>query len=129
MSLFLKRLAANWAQKGSATRVVASLVGATAIGQAFVFASTPFVSRLYSPTEIGQFGLFLSFLSVGGVAVTARYELAIPGASDDDEALALVGLSIGVSFLISLVCAGVLWLLISWQLLSFGLLPNWAPIA
>jgi len=126
---FLNGLATRWLQKGSATRVTASLVGSTAVGQVLVFASTPLISRLYSPAEIGQFGLFFSFLTVSSVAVTARYELAIPGARDDPDAIALVRLSFTLSLLISLVCAGVLWLAIKWHLLSFELLPHWTPVA
>jgi O-antigen/teichoic acid export membrane protein len=105
---------------------MASLIGGTAAGQALIFASTPVISRIYSKADLGKFGLFLSFLSVAGVAATARFELAIPGAPRDDEAVALLKLALVVTLPASLVCAAVLWALRAAGLLSFPDLPVWA---
>ncbi len=108
---------------------MASLIGGTAAGQALVFASTPVISRIYSKADLGKLGLFLSFLSVAGVAATARFELAIPGAPRDEEAVELLKLALLVTLPASLVSGAVLWGLRSGGLLSFADLPAWAIAA
>lgn len=125
----LEQASARWLPFGSTARTFAALVGGTALGQAFVLATTPLISRLYTQSEIGQFGLFLSFLSVGVVASTARYELAIPSAETDEDAIAILYLTMGLSVPVALLGGGCLWLLIRWNILAFGALPSWTSVA
>ena len=125
----IRQLTHRWLALGSSSRFLALLVGGTAVGQALVFLTTPIISRLYSQTEIGQFGLFLAFLSVAGVAVTARYELAIPSAENDGHATTLLLLSLALIVPVSFVCAAALFVLVRWKLLAFGALPLWTVLA
>ena len=119
----------RWLPFGIADRAFAGLVGGTALGQALVLASTPFISRLYTQTEIGQFGLFLSFMSVAVVVVTARYELAIPSAQSDDEAITILLLTLRLALPAALLGGASLWLMIKRNLLALGVLPLWTVLA
>jgi len=86
------------------------LAGGTAVGQIAQVASSPVISRLYSPADFGALTLYVSVLSLITVAASLRYEIAIPIAEDDDTAgnllvlcLAIVlstGLVIGVAVLL-----------------------------
>ncbi len=64
--------------KGRLGRAVAVLVTGTAFGQLIVLAASPLVTRLYTPADFGVLGVFSAFLGILGIAVTLRYELAIP---------------------------------------------------
>jgi O-antigen/teichoic acid export membrane protein len=77
-----------------------------------VVVASPIWSRLYDPTAFGRYGLVLSFLSAATVAVSLRYEFAIPIAQSEDEALELVLLALICSIPISLL-AGVIFLIFS----------------
>jgi O-antigen/teichoic acid export membrane protein len=98
------------------------------LGQVLVLATTPLISRLYTQSEVGEFGLFLSFLSVGVVASTARYELAIPSAETDQDALAILLLTLSLSVPVAFLGGICLWLLIKSNILAFGALPSWTAI-
>lgn len=87
---------------------------------------SPIWSRLYNPAAFGQYGLVLSFLSAATVAVSLRFEYAIPIAADEGEALELVLLALISSIPMSLL-AGAIFLTLSLRgLFGFGAL---APLA
>jgi O-antigen/teichoic acid export membrane protein len=98
--------------KSQGIRQAFALGTGTAIGQAAVVVASPIWSRLYDPTAFGRYGLVLSFLSAATVAVSLRYEFAIPIAQSEDEALELVLLALICSIPISLL-AGVIFLIFS----------------
>lgn len=56
-------------------RVVRVFIG-TLGAQLIQISSNVLLARLYSPSEMGIYSLWFGLLSVGGVVVTARYELA-----------------------------------------------------
>jgi O-antigen/teichoic acid export membrane protein len=100
----------------------------TAIGQAAVVAATPIWSRLYDPIAFGKFGLVFSFLTATTVAVSLRYELAIPVARNEDEAQDLVFLAFLCSIPVS-IFAGVIFLTLTLRgLLGFGAIEPWSAI-
>jgi O-antigen/teichoic acid export membrane protein len=106
--------------KNQGLRQAFALGTGTAIGQAAVVAASPIWSRLYDPVAFGRYGLVLSFLSAATVAVSLRFEFAIPVAQDDDEALELVFLALICSIPVSLL-AGVTFLVFSLRdLFGFG---------
>ncbi len=108
---------------GSFLRQSVVLAGGTAAGQAIIVLSTPILSRLYTPAELGQYGLFLAFVNTAAVAVALRYELALPAADDSEEAGALALLVLLLSIPLSLACGGLLAALIHLRLLSYETLP------
>lgn len=115
--------------RASLTGRVARLVAATATGQSAVLLSTPLIARIYSQAEIGEFGLFLSFLTGSAVAVTARYELSLPSVKDDDEAEDLLRIALILCLPLCVLFALVFAVFIKLNLLSFGLLPWWSGAA
>ena len=64
-----------------------SLAGATALAQGFVFLVAPLVTRLYSPSAFGAFGLLLGVGAVVGSVGTGRLEHAIPVARSTADAV------------------------------------------
>ena len=71
---------------GRFARNVAVLAGGTALGQAVLIAVSPLLTRLYSPADIGRFGVFSAAVGVGSVIVCLRYEAAIVSAEPEDVA-------------------------------------------
>ena len=60
------------------------------IGQGLLVASTPFLTRLYTPEDFGLFAVFGAFTSILVTMVALRYEYAIPLEQNERTALALV---------------------------------------
>ena len=115
---------------GVFARQVAMLTTGTAVGQLIVLAVTPLLTRLYSPDDLGVFGLFASFLSVAAVATCLRLEWGVASAPDETEAAGLLALCLIVCPLASLLLAVALAALIRADLMAFGLLPLWTvPLA
>ena len=115
---------------GVFARQVAMLTTGTAVGQLVVVAVMPLLTRLYSPSDLGMFGLFSSFLGVAGVATCLRLEWGVASARAPDEAAGLLALCLVVCPVASLVLAAALAALIAGNVVSFGLLPPWTvPLA
>lgn len=87
--------------KSNYAKNVITLITGTSLAQAIPIAITPILTRLYTPADFGIFALFSAICAILTVIVTGRYELAIVVPEDDLEALNLVYLSIGLSFVIS----------------------------
>ena len=104
-------------------RHVATLAGGSAVGQAVGIVATPILTRLYTPEDLGHFGLYTSFVTVATVVLTLSYELAVVSADDDREGSYLVLGAVLVSLPLSLVFAFILHLLIQNAILGYGGLP------
>ncbi|GAB4140905.1 MAG: lipopolysaccharide biosynthesis protein [Bacteroidia bacterium] len=83
--------------KSDFARHVITLVTGTGIAQVLAFLSAPLLSRLFEPEDFSVFALFSSTSAIIGVVATARYELAIPLPAKDNDALALLRLSLLIS--------------------------------
>lgn len=110
----------------SFTANVIRLGGGTALGQALVIATTPIITRLYSPEQMGLMGLFISFVGFASIAVAWRYELAIVSAQDDNEANALLLISLFLVLPTSLLAGLFMLLMIRYDIISYSDLPAWA---
>lgn len=109
---------------------VATLIGAAGAGHAILILSSPITSRIYSPEDFGQLGLFSALVICAAVLGAFRYESAIIAADTDNDAENLViGASI-LSAVSSLVAGGVLYALVIKGLLGYGALSPWSvPVA
>jgi len=87
--------------KNSFVRSVLVLGGGTAGSQAILILSAPLLTRLYSIEAFGVLAVFMAFLSTISVISSLRYELAIPIAEDEEEAVHVVVLALVIAFLIS----------------------------
>lgn len=108
---------------------VIKLAGGSAIGQALVMLSTPFITRLYSPADMGVFGIFMSFISFASVGVALRYDLAIVAARDEFEANVLLIASIALAIPCVVIASVVLFGMIRFNVLGYGVLPAWSAVA
>lgn len=88
--------------KSQFTRNVITLMTGTALAQALPIAITPILTRMYTPDEFGVFAVYIAICSILAVLVTGRYELAIIVPEHDEDAINIMALSIGLSFIISL---------------------------
>ncbi|HJV36041.1 lipopolysaccharide biosynthesis protein [Geomonas sp.] len=89
-------------QKHSFFRNVSLLVGGTLIAQVVSALAAPVLTRLYSPQDFGTLAVFSSLIAVLVVVGALRYEMAIPMAKTEEEAVHLVVASIGFFALFSL---------------------------
>jgi lipopolysaccharide exporter len=111
---------------GRYTGATLQLGGSTAVAQGIVILSAPILTRVYSPAEMGQFGILLAFVGFAAVLVNLRYDMAIVSAPSDTEAARLLAISGIVVVPMSLAAAGLLLVFIRWRVLSFGALSMWS---
>jgi O-antigen/teichoic acid export membrane protein len=88
--------------KRSFLRNVFTLAGGTTISQGVVVLASPILTRLYTPEVFGSFGVFVSLVMVLACIATLGYEFAIPLPEDENHALAICGLSMGIALLYTL---------------------------
>jgi O-antigen/teichoic acid export membrane protein len=89
--------------RSSFVRGVVVLGGGAAASQLILMAVAPLLTRLYSAQDFGVVAVFGSMLSILSVVSSLRYELAIPIAKDDEEALHGVVLALLVAVATTLV--------------------------
>ena len=101
------------------------LAGGTAVAQLFTAVAAPFITRLYNPAEVGQFGLVLTFVNVAAVVLSLRLEMAIVSCPTDDEAARLARLAILLVPLATLASTLVFLALVLVPIGPYGEIPAW----
>ena len=91
-------LARGWRSVGGIARAFIVVGGATIIGQGAVLLAAPILARLYAPSDFGLLAAFGGVLSMLVAVASLRFDLAIPLAADNEEAVHLLLLSNAVSF-------------------------------
>jgi O-antigen/teichoic acid export membrane protein len=112
--------------RGRFARGAAMLTGGTALGQMIVILSTPIITRLYSPQELGLASSFLAILLIVGVGSSLRYDYAILLPEDTSAAVHLLIVALLSSVLVSLTLLVVL-LLFGESLSYFFNVPELIP--
>lgn len=84
-------------------RNVFILMSGTLFAQLLPFLISPILTRIFTPQQFGEFGLYFSITMICSVFITARYEMAIMLPKEEHEAENLVGLSILITCIISCV--------------------------
>ena len=84
----LPNLLANRFQRGGLARNALIVTFGTLGAQALVIASTPLLTRLYTPSDFGVLAVFTAIVSITGAITNLRYETAIPLDEADDDAAA-----------------------------------------
>jgi O-antigen/teichoic acid export membrane protein len=102
MANYLISYAKGLFPKGDFGRNVITLVTGTTIAQAIPIAISPILTRLYTPEDFGTLALFLAIIGVLAAAATGCYELAVILPEKDEDADALVVLSVLVAMALSL---------------------------
>ncbi|MDH0089870.1 oligosaccharide flippase family protein [Achromobacter mucicolens] len=91
-------------------RVIRVFLG-TLGAQAITIGSMLVLVRLYTPAEMGHFNVWVSFVTIGVVAATGRYELAMFAIKSGHEAKDIVKLIGHVAFWFAVASGGVLYIL------------------
>lgn len=109
-------------------RQAMSIGRGTLLAQAAGVLVSPLLTRLYTPADFGGFGLLLAFVSVAAVAVTLRFDVAIPSAATDRQADALLALNCVIAVPCSVLAALLLAALSGAGLAGYGELPPWSGL-
>ncbi len=115
--------------KHGLVRATLTLLAGGALAQALPLLLGPWLTRLYTPHQYGQFAMVWTLAANLAVVGCARYEFALPLARDEGEAARLMGLCARV-LLVVLALAGLLGLLLwLWQDLALAWLLPLAVLA
>lgn len=90
---------------------VITLMSGTALSQGILIAATPILTRLFTPENFGILALYLAIVGTISVVSSWKYELAIMLPTDEDDAKALVFLSIIITFFTSFIVFVILFFL------------------
>ncbi len=105
MKRWLTHLAARLKLSGSFIGPVVTLIGGVVAAQAVVFASRPFLTRMFTPDEFGVLTIFVTLVAVLATLVTGRYEDAGLLPKSDKDAAGLFILALGLSAVSAVVVA------------------------
>lgn len=86
-------------------RSVSVLMGGTVVAQVLAVLTMPVLTRLYAPADFNLLAALAGIIAIIGVVSCLRYDIAIAVPDIDDEAMALLVLSVGISFLVGVICA------------------------
>lgn len=111
---------------GRVARGVMTLTAGTIIAQAITACSTPVVTRLYTPEQIGVISVFLAFFGFWTSLLSWRYESALLIAHGDEESHQVFRLGMLCVVATSLVAWPALHTLSANGILGFELLPAWS---
>lgn len=107
--IWLARLRARLDRHPFLKRVTV-LAGGTAMGQVLIVASSPLLTRLYGPPDLGLLAVYTAVISVPAAVTALRYDMGIPLPPDDRTAANLLGLAVATSFVVSVGIGAMLWL-------------------
>lgn len=110
-------------------RATLTLLAGGALAQALPLLLGPWLTRLYSPTEFGQFSFVWALATNLAVVGCARYEFALPLERDERQASVLMALCGRVLLAVTAVGAVVGLVLVAWQDLTLGWLLPLAVLA
>lgn len=98
----LKRLSEK-VSKNSFARSVMTLTVGTVVAQGILIASSPILTRIYTPSDFGQMSVFIAMFGLFGAIGALRFELAIPLPEQEREATALVVLGSLIVLFLSII--------------------------
>lgn len=75
----------------------------TGLAQAIPIATSPILTRLFTPEDYGVFAIYIAIVSIASIVVTGRYEMAVLLPKNDRDAFHIVTLSILLTLAISLI--------------------------
>jgi len=96
---------------------VLTLVSGTTIAQLIIILASPLITRLYGPYEFGLLAIFSSITGIIGVIACMRYEFAIMLPDKDELSANLLGLSLLIVAVVSVLLA--VFLLFGQEILYF----------
>jgi O-antigen/teichoic acid export membrane protein len=115
----------NFLYKLKQFKNIGLLVGSTIIGQLAVIIVSPFLTRIYAPSDIGLLGLVSSIAGILSTIVTLKYELAIIGAESESDSIMLVIISILLTLVLTLFFSVAFTVISILHLIKGFFLPLW----
>jgi O-antigen/teichoic acid export membrane protein len=109
--MMLHRIARTLSERmpaGGFLRHAFAISSGVAVAQAITVLSSPIISRLYPPSVYGTAATLASLSAIGAVVATLRFDVAVPIAKDDEEALSLTATSLVSATVLSLLGAAML---------------------
>lgn len=107
-------------------RAVGGMMAYTAIGQGFYVLTAPIIGRLYSPEQIGVYGLFFTIAVTLAGFVSMLYDLAIPAARNNRDAIELTWGAAAIAVAFSVVSGAGLALASATGVMGMSRLPVYA---
>jgi teichuronic acid exporter len=89
--------------KSEVMKNIIVLTSGTFLAQLVAYVLMPVITRLYTPDESAELGLFLRIIGVGAAIATARYELALPVTKLDQHSFRLYRFAIRTTLITTLV--------------------------
>ena len=83
---------------------LAVLMTGTLIAQIIGYLLAPIITRLYTPGEMGEFGIFQRVTVLLATIATVRYEYALPLPKKDNHAFLLFGFALKISLITISLC-------------------------
>lgn len=116
----------NKCTQSSFIRSVGVLTGGNVLSQIIIIATSPLLTRLYTPDQIGVLTAFTSIMFLLLVCVSLRFETAIPIPRQSAAAVNLLALSIVISIFISAIY---LCIFLNWgkSIVTVLKMPNLLP--
>lgn len=102
------------------------MVMLTAIGQGLYVLAGPLIGRIFSPDQLGYYGLFFTLWVVAGGAVCLMYDYAIAVVRDEGDARDLTWLCLVLGGCVSLLAGAGLAVSAAGQWFGLGMFPVWA---
>jgi O-antigen/teichoic acid export membrane protein len=86
-------------------KAILTLASGSIIAQLLTFLAAPFLTRLFSPKELGIYALILTAESLFGSAICGRYDASIISEKDDNKIFPLIKLSFLITIIFSLIAS------------------------
>jgi O-antigen/teichoic acid export membrane protein len=96
---------------GGFLRHAFAISSGVAIAQGITVLASPIITRIYPPSVFGTAAALGSVSAIAAIVVSLRFEVAIPIAKDDEEALSTTAVALSAATLLTLVTAVVLLVL------------------
>jgi O-antigen/teichoic acid export membrane protein len=107
----MRRRAAGLLPQSAFARNVAKLAGGAAIGQLLIIVATPFITRLYTPEDVGVLEVYINIAALLIVIACLRYEVAIPLPKEERDGASLLLVSLTSALVFSLLSGVIVYLL------------------
>ena len=86
--------------KSEVLKNIIVLTSGTVMAQLVAYLLTPVITRLYTPDESAELGLFIRIVGVGAALATARYELALPVTRLDQHSFRLYRFALRITLIL-----------------------------
>jgi len=88
--------------KSDFVKYIIVLMSGTMTAQLLAYVFAPIITRLYTPEESAELGIFALIIGIGGALATARYELALPIIKSEVHSYRIYLIAIRTTVIVSL---------------------------